>query len=177
MLRTTRVATAAVTASLITAVFTGCGDDGADIPPTPGTPSPTAEATVTVRSSDLGEILVDGEGRTLYLFEADERGVSSCYNACARAWPPLLTADEPEAGRGVDEDLLGTTTREDGTIGVTYNDHPLYRYQGDEEPGDTKGQGLGGFGAEWYVLNPEGDRVKGRTQRETPRETDSPGPY
>ncbi len=120
-----------------------------------GTPS----GTVNVASTGLGKILVDSSGLTLYLFEADNGTTSSCSGACAAAWPPLVTSGKPTAGGGVNASLLGTTRRSDGTIQVTYNDHPLYRFASDTKPGDTTGQGVNGFGALWYVLSPAGNPI------------------
>jgi predicted lipoprotein with Yx(FWY)xxD motif len=115
------------------------------------------DPTVTVVESDLGEILADGDGRTLYLFTADDGGTSTCYDDCAEAWPPLEAPDGgPVAGDGVDEGLLGTTERDDGTEQVTYDGMPLYHFAGDSAPGDTNGQGVGGV---WYVVEPGGDAV------------------
>ncbi|MGC9539797.1 COG4315 family predicted lipoprotein [Streptomyces sp. UG1] len=162
----------AVAVALLAVVCNGCGDDDggpeATLPPAvpttttaPGTGTPTGPATVSLRSSGLGRILVDDKGRTLYLFEADTSSESTCNDACARAWPPLTTSGEPKAEEGVKGDLLATTTRDDGDIQVTYNGHPLYYYQDDEKPGDTTGQGLDDFGAEWYVLNADGNKVEG----------------
>ncbi|MFC4012826.1 hypothetical protein ACFOY2_36735 [Nonomuraea purpurea] len=125
-------------------------------------PTATGSATVTVRDSRLGKILVDGRGRTLYLFEADKGTNSTCYSACASAWPPLTTTGRPQAGGGVSPALLGTTTRTDHTTQVTYNGHPLYYFLSDAKPGDITGQGLNSFGAEWYVLNPKGDKIPTR---------------
>ena len=116
---------------------------------------------VEVRSSTLGKILVDGQGRTLYLFEADKAGKSVCNGACTSAWPPYLSDGAPRAGAGVASSLLGTSVRVDdgGGAQVTYRGHPLYYYAGDNEPGDTTGQGLDQFGAKWYVLAPGGDKI------------------
>ncbi|MGP3984876.1 COG4315 family predicted lipoprotein [Streptomyces sp. KR80] len=176
MHHTVKATFVAVTVALLAAVCTGCGDDEETTPPAvpsptektptptttaPGTRAPAGQATVAVRSSNLGQVLVDGEGRTLYLFEADTSEKSTCNDACARAWPPLTTSGEPKAGEGVKADLLGMTTRDDGTTEVTYNGHPLYYYQGDEKPGDTTGQELDQFGAEWFVLNADGNKVEG----------------
>jgi len=119
-----------------------------------------AAATVSVRSTKLGPILVDAQGRTLYLFEADKTSKSTCDGACASAWPPLAVTGMPTAGTGVKASLLGTSKRADGTIEVTYAGHPLYGYAGDAAPGDTTGQGLDQFGAEWYVLNAAGHKVE-----------------
>ncbi|MFF3669556.1 phosphatase PAP2 family protein [Microtetraspora malaysiensis] len=119
-----------------------------------------ANATVTVRDSKLGKILVDGRGRTLYLFVADKGTSSTCYSACASAWPPLTTTGKPQAGSGVSPALLGTTTRTDHTTQVTYNGHPLYYFVTDVKPGDITGQGLDSFGAKWYVLDPKGNKIE-----------------
>ena len=110
---------------------------------------------------ELGTILVNPKGRTLYLFRGDSGTKSTCFGACAAAWPPLQAAGKPTVGGGADAALLGTTTRSDGEQQVTYNGHPLYRYYGDENPGDTNGQGLNTFGGLWYALSTAGDQVSG----------------
>jgi predicted lipoprotein with Yx(FWY)xxD motif len=117
-------------------------------------------ASVALAQSDLGKILVDGQGRTLYLFEADKGTASTCDGACASAWPPLTTDDQPVAGAGVSASKLGTTKRGDGTTEVTYNGHPLYTFAGDSAPGQANGQGSDGFGAEWYVLSAAGTQIE-----------------
>ena len=119
----------------------------------------TAATTVAVENSKLGQILVDGSGRTLYLFEADRGMDSTCSGGCAQAWPPLTTSAAPQAGSGVSAALLGTTTRQDRTMQVTYHGHPLYYFAGDGKPGDLTGQALNQFGAKWYVLAPTGNKV------------------
>jgi predicted lipoprotein with Yx(FWY)xxD motif len=116
-------------------------------------------AAVDLRGSSLGQILVDGQGRTLYLFEADTAGTSNCHGACTSAWPPYLSGGAPKAGAGVAAGLLGTIRGDDGGAQVTYHGHPLYYYAGDSEPGDTTGQGLNQFGARWYVVAPSGDKI------------------
>src|SRR2546426_7194347 len=124
------------------------------------TPGPTSAATVAAASNaNLGTILVDGSGRTLYLFEADRGTSSTCYNACATYWPPLLTSGAPVAGTGVNPALLGTTKRTDGTIEVTYGGHPLYYVVTDHNPGDATGQGVDNFGAPWDVVGPDGKQI------------------
>jgi predicted lipoprotein with Yx(FWY)xxD motif len=112
-----------------------------------------------VRTSKLGPILVDGTGRTLYLFEADKSTMSTCTGACASAWPPVTITGSPQAGSGVTAGLLGTTVRPDGAREVTYHGHPLYSYVGDSSPGAVTGQGLSQFGAKWYVLAPNGNKI------------------
>jgi predicted lipoprotein with Yx(FWY)xxD motif len=122
--------------------------------------SPSAAATgakvAVATDAKLGQILVDDKGMTLYLFVADTGTSSTCYSNCATFWPPLLTTGTPQAGTGANQSLLGTTTRTDGKVEVTYAGHPLYYFLNDKAPGDTKGQGVNGFGGLWWVLNPAG---------------------
>ena len=118
-------------------------------------------ATVDVASSDLGNILVDSQGRTLYLFAKDTGKTSECSGECATDWPPVTTKDTPTTGSGAEASMVGTTTRSDGTTQVTYNGHPVYRFQGDKKAGDTNGEGLVAFGAAWYTLSPAGDQITG----------------
>jgi predicted lipoprotein with Yx(FWY)xxD motif len=104
----------------------------------------------------LGEILVDGDGMTLYMFTRDEPNVSNCADQCLEAWPPLLADGEVAAGEGVDETLFGTADLPDGRQIVTYNEMPLYYWVNDKEPGDMTGQGVNDV---WYVVSPEGEPV------------------
>jgi predicted lipoprotein with Yx(FWY)xxD motif len=128
--------------------------------PTTSSGPKAAAAVVDLRGSKLGQILVDAQGRTLYLFEADKAGRSACDGACASAWPPYLSSGAPQAGTGVAGSLLGSSRRGDGGgTQVTYHGHPLYYYAGDSRPGDTAGQGLNQFGAKWYVLASSGDKI------------------
>jgi predicted lipoprotein with Yx(FWY)xxD motif len=122
--------------------------------------SATAATRVGVASSRLGRIIVDGKGRTLYLFEKDKRGRSACYGQCATYWPPLITHGKPVARPGVKRSLLGTTRRANGSQQVTYAGHPLYRFALDTKPGQTKGEGLNDFGAGWDVLSPAGKKIE-----------------
>jgi predicted lipoprotein with Yx(FWY)xxD motif len=118
-------------------------------------------AAVDVRKTKLGTVLVDAQGRTLYLFMKDKHGKSACAGACAKFWPPLLTKGRPKAGKGVQSKLLGTTVRKSGSQ-VTYDRHPLYLYAGDKKAGQTNGQGSTNFGATWYVLAPSGHEITKR---------------
>jgi predicted lipoprotein with Yx(FWY)xxD motif len=119
-------------------------------------------ATIAIaQNPELGKILVDGSGKTLYLFEADKNGNSACNSSsCIEAWPPL--EGTPTAGEGVSKAKLGTITRKDGDTQATYNGHPLYYYAPDKGGGDAeaKGQELEQFGAEWYVLSSSGNKAE-----------------
>lgn len=117
----------------------------------------SAGVVAVAKVGDLGAIIVNSEGMTLYDFHKDKGGVSSCYGACAGAWPPLLTEGDPKAEAGAMSNQLGTTKRKDGTVQVTYNGWPLYTYVGDQGPGEANGNDIDQFGAEWYALMPNGE--------------------
>jgi predicted lipoprotein with Yx(FWY)xxD motif len=159
MKHSARTALCALTAVLCATALSGCSDDGGGS--TTAASSKKKEGTVKVRSTGLGKVLVDGSGRTLYLFEADKSSKSTCQGGCAQAWPPVVVKGkaEPKAGSGAKDKLLGTSKRDGGDRQVTYDGHPVYRYQGDEKAGDTNGQGLDQFGAKWYVLDPSGKKI------------------
>lgn len=123
-----------------------------------GTASASSRSTVTVRSSDYGRILFDGGGRALYAFTKDPRRRSVCSGACAKAWPPYLTA-RPKAGPGVRASLLGTTKRADGRKQVTYGGRPLYYYVGDPV-GQVRCQNVSEFGGLWLVMRANGRLVR-----------------
>ena len=93
------------------------------------------------------------------VFDPDTGTASTCYTSCANVWPPLLTDGTPQAGTGVDASLLGTTTRTDGKVEVTYAGHPLYYFVKDKAPGDITGQGINGFGGLWWVVSPAGAAI------------------
>ncbi len=113
---------------------------------------------VNVATNEMyGDHLVDAEGNALYLFTNDVDGVSACYDGCATNWPPLLVESDPTFGEGIDESLVGTTERDDGTMQVTYNGMPLYTFLNDTEPGMANGQGLNEV---WYLVNPMGEQIE-----------------
>ena len=141
----------------------GCGGGGKSN--TSSGPPKTADghsATVGVSNDNLGKILVNSQGRTLYLFGADAGTTSNCSGSCAANWPPLRVTGKPTIGSGANASLISTTTRSDGTQQVTYNGHPLYLFKGDNKAGDTNGQGINAFGGYWYALSPTGNQVTGQ---------------
>jgi predicted lipoprotein with Yx(FWY)xxD motif len=159
-------------ATLLTvgALAAGCGNSGGSgsgsggygsSGPATTSGGQSGAATVATTTSKLGTILVDGSGRTLYLFEKDQPDQSACAGACVAAWPVDQTSGAPKAGSGVTASLLGSIKRSDGTTQVTYNKHPLYYYAGDSQPGQLNGQAINAFGAVWYVLTPAGKAVGG----------------
>ena len=117
--------------------------------------------TLTVRASAFGRILFDGNGRALYAFTRDPRGGrSTCYGACATAWPPYVKRAALRAGAGVRRALIGTTRRRDGRLQVTYAGRPLYYYVGDARPRQILCQDVDEFGGTWLVVRPSGMLVR-----------------
>ena len=123
-----------------------------------GEGNPIKPATVALTPTEqLGKILVDDAGMTLYLFTKDTPGVTNCYGKCEMAWPPLLTLGQPTLGADVSAGAISTTVRKDGTVQVTYNGWPLYYYFKDHAPGDVTGQAVGKV---WWVVSGEGNPIK-----------------
>ncbi|MEU6254426.1 hypothetical protein [Streptomyces sp. NPDC047043] len=136
----------------------GCGGGGGNSGAGNGSPAAAAmdTSTIKVSHSPLGDILVDGSGRTLYLFTADGKNTNSmnCDAACIKLWPHM--EGRPHAGAGVDAGLIGAT-KGAAKAQVTYAGHPLYYYAKDRAAGDLKGQGIDKI---WYVLNTKGTAIK-----------------
>ena len=118
----------------------------------------SAAATVQLRHTSLGSILVSSSGRTLYEFTKDRGNKNSCVaiSGCSAVWPSLKASGRPTAGAGIKASLLSTTTGNQ----VTYAGHPLYTYTGDSGPGKTSYVGVRAFGGTWYALNASGGTVK-----------------
>ena len=151
------------TAVLLVAVLAACGNDSgpdADEPAATSTPQPTeptkAATGIVASDSEFGQMLFDSTGQAIYLFDIETTSKPRCYDACAEAWPPVLTTGDPVAGQGVDSSLLATTERTDGTVQVTYNGHPLYFYA-HEGKREVKCHDIFLNGGNWYVVQPGGD--------------------
>ena len=165
-----RIAIPSILLALVAALaIAGCGSGGegggygnkkpaTDTADATAAPNPEEGATfVSVAAvPDLGRVLVDSNGHTLYAFDKDPGTGSACAGGCADVWPPLLSADEPNASNGAIPGKLGTTERSDGATQVTYAGHPLYTYTEDKGPGDAAGNGIDSFGGNWYALTPSG---------------------
>jgi len=126
-------------------------------PPAAGTPVAVA---VSVAKRGPGMALVDGAGRSLYLFTKDTGSTSTCVGDCAKSWLPLLAPAGVTAGQGASAGELGSSIRPDGTKQVTYHGHPLYQYDDDKAPGDALGQNKNEFGGEWYLVTPQGEELE-----------------
>lgn len=146
-----------VAAAMAALVVAGCGGGGDQA--TAASSQPSSDTINVTDNGDLGKILTDSQGRTIYMFAKDTGSKSTCSGACAAEWPPVTTTGKPTAGNGLTAAMVGTTTRADGTKQVTYSGHPLYRFSGDQAAGDTNGQNLSAYGAKWYALSAAGNRV------------------
>lgn len=123
----------------------------------PASMAPSGDATVLVAESDLGQILTDANGMTIYYFANDTEGVSNCSGDCLANWPAVEVDGAPTAGDGVTAEL-GTITRDDGTTQLTVNGFPAYLFAGDQAAGDTSGQGVNDV---WWVFGADGEPIEG----------------
>ncbi len=146
---------------LVVVGLAACAPNPTTAPPAPApslAPTPAAMSGTAIvklaRVTGFGLFLTDGANRTLYAFANDTKDTSNCSGTCVQNWPPFTTQGAPEADTGITASLLGTITRADGSMQVTYDGHPLYYFSGDKNPGDIKGQGIGNV---WHVLSPRGN--------------------
>jgi predicted lipoprotein with Yx(FWY)xxD motif len=173
MIRKNRGMTGVAAAGAVAALAAGCSSSGTTSSSSSTAPTTAASsgatggstggataggATLKTASSPDGQIVVDGSGRSLYLFQADTGSTSTCNGACAVAWPPDHTTGAPVTN-GLTASLAGTTTRGDKSTQVTFHGHPLYYFAQDTKAGDIKGQGLTAFGGAWYLVDPDGSAV------------------
>lgn len=118
-------------------------------------PKPKPGTVIEIGESQFGETVFDEDGQAIYVFTAESDDKPRCYGDCAAAWPPVLTKGEPEAGKGADQELLGTTERKDGSLQVTYRGQPLY-YYANEGPNEVRCHNVVGFGGTWLAIGPDG---------------------
>jgi predicted lipoprotein with Yx(FWY)xxD motif len=118
-------------------------------------PPATGDA-VSAQSTSLGTILVDGNGRTVYVFANDHSNMSNCTGACAADWPPVPAPTQLPASLPGVMGALGMTARSDGGHQLTVAGHPVYTFSGDSAPGQTNGQGVNLNGGVWTVVSPSG---------------------
>lgn len=129
----------------------------------------TNVSTPTLQVADNEEYgihLVNGQGYSLYMYIEDTENASNCTDQCAQNWPPLTVEGEPSLGEGVGSALVGTLERQDGTLQVTYNGRPLYRYARDANPGDIRGQKLGNA---FFLVDAQGEGIMEKVVREAPQ--------
>jgi predicted lipoprotein with Yx(FWY)xxD motif len=126
-------------------------------PPAQQQPAQGAAGGFKVANSQYGAILTDAQGRTIYGFANDAARKSTCYQQCAKAWPPVVAQSPPQAAQGLNPALLTAVPRQDGTMQVMYGAWPLYYFSGDQQAGQTNGQGSKGV---WFVVGANGKLVK-----------------
>lgn len=179
-----RLPAAALSLTALALIVAGCGSSmtsstsssrPSKAPASAGGSSSGTAATVSAAGNpELGMVLVDSEGFTVYGFAKDQGTTSSCYGACAEAWPPVSTEGAPISGEGAQSSKLGTTKRKDGTVQVTYAGHPLYTFVEDSRPGEANGNGVSAFGAEWHALDESGSAVPASAGAEAESSTPAP---
>jgi predicted lipoprotein with Yx(FWY)xxD motif len=144
-------------AALVIAALISCSCGSSDVTNLSAPPTTDASLVLTVQHSPVGPILATGRGDTLYDFGPDTATRSACLNdGCVFQWPPLIATGPLRVGRGVDQSLVGTIRRPDGSMQITYGGHPLYTYNLDVTPGMVTGQAIDQNGGPWYVLNAAG---------------------
>jgi predicted lipoprotein with Yx(FWY)xxD motif len=164
--RSITVVAGVVLLTLAALTAAGCGGNGSAARPTT---KDGRAATLGVADENLGKVLVNSQGHTLYLFQRDSGAKSTCTGACAVNWPPLHANSTPTVGQGANASTVTTTRRHDGTSQVSYNSHPLYLFVGDKNAGDANGEGVNAFGGSWFAVSPAGNQVAPQTP--------SPGGY
>jgi predicted lipoprotein with Yx(FWY)xxD motif len=123
------------------------------------TTSPTSTVIAT-RDTSLGTVLVDQQGRAMYVFAKDTGPTSNCQGSCAAAWPPVPVTGTPHVAGSANAASVGVIARpSDGQRQLSYAGHPLYYFAGDSQPGQTHGEGLNEFGAKWYAVDATGNAV------------------
>ena len=157
-MRTTPLRVAAVVLGAL--LVAGCGSDddsGGSAAAPRDDATATADGVLGTADSDLGEIVVDARGRTVYVFDKDTAGAdsSACSGECLDNWPPVTTDTADPTVDGVTGEV-GTIEWDDGTLQVTLDGWPLYLFAGDAAAGDTTGQGVQGV---WWVVGPDGNRI------------------
>jgi predicted lipoprotein with Yx(FWY)xxD motif len=125
-------------------------------PAAPHASAPAPAPSVRVAQTKLGRILVNGQGRTLYLYMKDRGTKSACSRRCSQVWPPAKVSGAPTAGPGVAAAKLTTTRGADNSRQLVYNGHPLYTLTADVRPGQINGEGFLGT---WYVISAAGKRI------------------
>jgi predicted lipoprotein with Yx(FWY)xxD motif len=171
-----RVAALTATAALGIVLMSACGSaplkshpSQAQPPAPPAAPAGqagqgqvggTADAVrlAATKLANLGTVVTDGNGMTLYRFDRDKAkpSVSNCYGDCEKKWPPMLATSDDFQVTGIDQALIGTVTRKDGSKQITIAGWPAYHYAKDAAPGEAKGEGIG---KTWYALTPQGKKA------------------
>jgi predicted lipoprotein with Yx(FWY)xxD motif len=142
--------------SIFSLIVAACSSSTAAENPSSAVPATGGETVQIADNAEFGSILVTADGRTLYTNSVDTPEALKCTNiACTGFWPPYTVDAQPTAGEGL-PGSLGTVTRPDGSMQMTYNNQPLYTFYQDGQPGETSGDGFTDFGGTWHVVPAEG---------------------
>ncbi|RZU03525.1 putative lipoprotein with Yx(FWY)xxD motif [Kribbella rubisoli] len=140
--------------------LTACGGDDSSSASGSGSsslaPAATGAKLATANVTDLGKVVVDGNGRTVYVFDKDTSGKSNCEGDCLSKWPVVAAGDGTPQLTGIDASLVSTITRSDGSKQLTIGGLPLYLFASDSAAGDAKGQAFGGV---WWVVGADGKKI------------------
>ena len=160
-------------------LLAACGGGGSSSYGGSSTASNASATTgkITVAKTPAGRVLVDPQGRTLYVFAPDSRGHSTCTGSCATYWPPAPGADAAHGKTKAVTATLGTIKRADGTSQLTANGYPVYTYVGDHASGQANGQGTNLSGGLWWVVSPAGARVTTKAAQSSAASSDGRGGY
>jgi predicted lipoprotein with Yx(FWY)xxD motif len=141
--------------------YSGTSNAASSAAPAPS--SAAAGAVLATETTDLGTVLVNAEGRTVYDFANDKGSTSTCNGECAHDWMPVAAPGAlPASVTGVSAHL-GSTTRDDGTQQLTVAGHPVYTFEGDSAPGQTNGNGITLNGGRWTAVSPNGSPLGAKT--------------
>jgi predicted lipoprotein with Yx(FWY)xxD motif len=158
----TRAAALVATSALAVSLLSGCGILGTKSNASSGTRSAAGQGfQLTAKQvGQLANVVTDSQGMTLYRFDKDtaKPPATNCDGPCAQKWPPLTTTATEAQLNGIDKKLIGTIARRDGSVQITLNGWPLYRYAEDKAPGEAKGQGAGGT---WFAVTADGKKAQG----------------
>ena len=148
----------------LAAGLAACGGTGSSTPTAGGSASPAAASTsasaLAVAHTSLGSVLVDSQGRTVYMLTADSANHSTCSASCLAYWPSVAVPGRlPQHVPGVTA-TVGSTALPSGGRTLTAGGWPLYTFVKDTKPGDVSGEGVVSFGGTWYAVSPSGQPVK-----------------
>jgi predicted lipoprotein with Yx(FWY)xxD motif len=171
---------AAVGLTALALASCGGGSSHKSTPPSSSATTPASSSAgpvVSTAKTSLGTVVVDGSGRTLYLFAKDTGPKSTCSGSCAVNWPPFTASSMPKAGGGVQASALSLIKRSDGRRQVVIDGHPLYFFAGDQSAGQLNGQGVNAFGAKWFTVSPSGKGITGSASSSSSGTSTAPHGY
>ena len=135
--------------------LTACGDES-DTPAGGGATAASGTKLATADVAGLGKVVVDGNGRTVYIFDKDTSGKSNCEGDCLAKWPVVPAGEGTPQLDGIDASLVGSVTRSDGSKQLSVGGLPIYLFAQDTKAGEAKGQAVGDV---WWVIGADGKKI------------------